>query len=90
MLRCGNAGWSGWIDEFGVVRKVLTDKNGSVYFRGTATAAVTRDLRWVGRESFYTEHGDWFVAVCAWAAAMAAVLVGARGATASPPGEGKR
>jgi len=90
MLRCGNAGWSGWIDEFGVVRRVLTDKNGSVYFRGTATVDVTRDLRWVGRESFYTEHGDWFVAVCACVAAMGAALVGIRGASEALQGEGKR
>jgi uncharacterized membrane protein len=32
-------------------------------------ANVTRDQRWVGRNSFYVEHGDWFVAVCACLAA---------------------
>jgi len=85
VLRCGNAGWSGWIDEFGVVRKVLTDKNGSVYFRGTSTADVTRDQRWVGRNSFYTEHGDWFVATCACVAFLAAVLLGALGAPSAAP-----
>jgi len=26
---------------------------------------VRRDARWTGRRSFYVEHGDWFVAVCA-------------------------
>ncbi|MDE3084144.1 MAG: apolipoprotein N-acyltransferase [Verrucomicrobiota bacterium] len=65
VLRCGNAGWSGWIDEFGNVRAVLTDDQGSVYFRGTQTINITRDRRWIGRESYYTQHGDWFVAVCA-------------------------
>ncbi len=65
VLRCGNGGWSGWIDEFGVIRGVLTDDHGSVYLRGVKTLPVKRDARWIGRSSFYVEHGDWFVAVCA-------------------------
>ena len=65
VLRCGNAGWSGWIDEFGTIRKVLVNEDDSVYFRGAGLAHVTRDQRWVGRNSFYVEHGDWFVVVCA-------------------------
>jgi apolipoprotein N-acyltransferase len=76
VLRCGNAGWSGWIDEFGNIRKVMADDQGSVYFRGTSTASVTRDQRWVGRESFYVEHGDWFVLVCACMACVGAALLG--------------
>ena len=62
VLRCGNAGWSGWIDEYGSIRKVLTNSEGSVYFRGTKTAMIERDSRWIGRRSFYVRHGDWFVA----------------------------
>lgn len=65
VLRCGNGGWSGWIDEFGNVRAVLKDEDGSVYFRGTQTITVTRDARWIGKRSFYVEHGDWFVLACA-------------------------
>lgn len=65
VLRCGNAGWSGWIDEFGNIRATLLNPAGSIYFRGTQTVSITRDVRWIGRESFYVEHGDWFVAVCA-------------------------
>ncbi len=76
VLRCGNAGWTGWIDEFGSVRKVLTDDKGSVYLRGTLTADVSRDSRWVGRDSFYVEHGDWFVVVCACLAGFALSLLG--------------
>jgi apolipoprotein N-acyltransferase len=90
VLRCGNAGWSGWIDEFGNVRRVLTDDGGSVYFRGAAAVDVTRDGRWIGRESFYAEHGDWFVLVCACTAFMGAVLLGAQGApTGAPRGGGQ-
>jgi len=80
VLRCGNGGWSGWIDEFGSIRAVLTRNpatgvqsattpklapDGSVYFRGTATLDVTADARWVGKKSFYVLHGDWFVAASA-------------------------
>ncbi|TVR51619.1 MAG: apolipoprotein N-acyltransferase [Puniceicoccaceae bacterium] len=61
VLRCGNAGWSGWIDESGVIRHVLTDADGSIYFRGASVAEVWRDQRWRGVETFYVRFGDWFV-----------------------------
>jgi len=64
VIRVGNGGWSGWIDEFGSLREVLTDEQGSVYFRGTRTFNVSRDVRWIDRNSFYVEHGDWFLLVC--------------------------
>jgi apolipoprotein N-acyltransferase len=63
VLRDGNAGWSGWIDEFGTIRATLQNDAGSIYFRGTKTVSVTRDARWIGKFSYYAEHGDWFVAV---------------------------
>lgn len=65
LLRCGNGGWSGWIDEFGGVRATVINEDGSIYFRGIRIVAVTRDARWVGRESFYVTHGDWFVLTAA-------------------------
>lgn len=77
VLRCGNGGWSGWIDEFGSIRAVLTQNpqggvttdaklasEGSVYFRGTQTVEVKADARWIGQQSFYVRHGDWFVLAC--------------------------
>ncbi|HEY4989866.1 MAG TPA: hypothetical protein VII09_08665, partial [Opitutaceae bacterium] len=42
----------------------------SIYFRGIYVVNVTRDQRWVGRNSFYVEHGDWFIAVCACLAVL--------------------
>ncbi|HZP59261.1 MAG TPA: apolipoprotein N-acyltransferase [Opitutaceae bacterium] len=87
VLRCGNAGWSGWIDEFGGVRAVLqrdpggeltTDpkaEDGTVYFRGAETVDVSRDARWIGRQSYYVQHGDWFVAWCAVLALLGAAAV---------------
>jgi len=80
VLRIGNGGWSGWIDEFGSIRSVLTSDPatgklsattlklallGTVYFRGTQTIAITADASWLGKASFYVTHGDWFVLVCA-------------------------
>lgn len=83
VLRCGNGGWSGWIDEFGSVRAVLIrdaagkisldpHAAGTIYFRGTGVTSVSRDSRWAGHASFYTEYGDWFVAACAAALLLAA------------------
>jgi len=82
VLRCGNGGWSGWIDEFGSIRAELTQNpsgeittdplhasEGTIYFRGTQTLPVSADDRWIGKRSFYVEHGDWFIAVCAALAA---------------------
>lgn len=65
VIRCGNAGWSGWIDEFGVVRAFLSDPDRGIYFRGSRSIDVTRDARWIDRSSFYVEHGNWFVVVAA-------------------------
>lgn len=65
VLRCGNGGWSGWIDEFGVVRNAMTNANGTIYFRGSRIIEVSRDIRWIERNSVYTEYGDWFLLVAA-------------------------
>lgn len=75
VIRCGNGGWSGWIDEFGNIRATLHDENGSVYFRGQETLNVTRDLRWQGRESYYTRQGDWFLLACAFFSVAAYYVV---------------
>src|SRR5690606_22238109 len=40
VLRCGNGGWSGWIDEFGGVRRVVTNDEGTIYFRGVRTVSI--------------------------------------------------
>jgi apolipoprotein N-acyltransferase len=75
VLRVGNGGWSGWIDEFGYTRYQATDDAGSIYFRGARVINVSRDHRWVGRRSFYVEHGDWFVVTSALAAAFGWMLL---------------
>ncbi|MDQ5980679.1 MAG: apolipoprotein N-acyltransferase [Verrucomicrobiota bacterium] len=64
VLRVGNGGWSGWIDEHGRIRATVRNDEESIYFRGAQTVTVNRDTRWQGRQTFYTQRGDWFVAVC--------------------------
>ena len=75
VLRCGNNGWSGWIDEFGNVRGYVHNEAGSIFLRADATLNVTRDSRWIGRESFYVKHGDWFVLLSAGLATLAYALL---------------
>ena len=65
VLRAGNGGWSGWIDEFGATRAVVTDPERGIYFRGARAVEVTRDFRWIGQQSFYVRYGEWFVMACA-------------------------
>jgi len=89
VIRCGNAGWSGWIDEYGSFGVVDVEhdrtpnimmRDGSIYYRGFKTINVLRDTRWTGRQSFYVQYGDWFVlagaalALAAWLVARAGVL----------------
>jgi apolipoprotein N-acyltransferase len=40
IVRCGNAGWSGWVDNRGIIGEVLEDESGSVYFRGASVMEV--------------------------------------------------
>lgn len=75
LLRVGNGGWSGWIDEYGHIRETLIGINGTVYFRGHRTVDLTRDERWRGRASVYTQRGDWFVLVSGLLAILGYYLV---------------
>ena len=65
VVRCGNGGWSGWIDASGTVREVLRDGRDSIYFRGGGNLTLAPIPRWRGTTSFYNRHGDWFVALSA-------------------------
>lgn len=74
-LRCGNAGWSGWIDQNGYQREVLRDENGSVYFEGATIFNISIPSQSTKRASFYTIHGDWFAYICLGVSAFLCVLV---------------
>ena len=75
VMRCGNGGWSGWIDAYGTVREVLRDNRDSIYFRGGGTLTVMQDRRWLRRQSYYTRHGNWFIGVSGGFAAVGMLLI---------------
>jgi len=70
VMRVGNAGWSGWIDSYGTIREVITDEEGSIYFRGGGVYSVFQYDEWSQRQSYYTRNGDWFVVLCAFLVAL--------------------
>lgn len=74
VMRAGNGGWSGWIDSYGTVREVLVDAEGGIYFRGGGAYEVFQFAEWSRRQSYYTRHGDWFVAVSAGLLLVAGLL----------------
>lgn len=80
VLRVGNGGWSGWIDEYGNIRDVLMDPELGVYHRGVADFRLARDPYWAGYLTFQVRYGDWFVALCAVLLAAALVAVRTCGA----------
>ncbi len=73
VVRCGNAGWSGWIDEYGHVRHIVADDAGSIYFQGVDAVRLSFSNYWTGKLSFYVRYGDWFPALCA-ALSLLAIL----------------
>lgn len=84
VVRCGNSGWSGWIDEYGRIRHVLHDAEGSIYFRGAETVPMMRASNPGAGLGLYARWGDWFVAVCAVLFALAVVATRlARGRSSS-------
>jgi len=65
VLRSGNAGWSGWIDEWGHVRRRVVDPRGTIYFQGAVSVDVHRDLRFAGVTTPFVRYGDWLIGPCA-------------------------
>jgi len=65
VMRCGNGGWSGWIDAYGTIRHVSRNEDRSIYFRGGDRLRISRFEPWTRRQSYYTRKGDWFVLVSA-------------------------
>ncbi|MGF1529810.1 MAG: apolipoprotein N-acyltransferase [Puniceicoccaceae bacterium] len=82
VIRVGNNGWSGWIDERGHLRQVVTDPDtGSIYTRQVETT----QMAWTPRlePTAYVQYGDWFVLLCGG-------LVGLAGLRFRPKRELKR
>jgi apolipoprotein N-acyltransferase len=74
VMRAGNGGWSGWIDSYGTVRDLLLNADGTVYFRGGGAYTIFQFEEWSRQQSYYTRHGDWFVACSGWLAVMSLLL----------------
>lgn len=65
LVRVTNNGLSCWIDEFGRLRDVFTDENGSVYGNGFQTIEVPLLNEGETRTAtFYHVFGDWFSWAC--------------------------
>lgn len=65
LMRTGNHGWSGWVDEWGRTRATLTNQDGSIYTRGWLTVQLDHLPELARQPSFYQRFGDWFVLLCA-------------------------
>jgi len=89
VLRCGNGGWSGWIDEFGAIRNAMVNDADTIYFRGTKVIEVSRDVRWIDRNSVYTVYGDWFVLVAAGLAMFSVAILKLAETSAEPNSSSK-
>lgn len=72
-LRCGNSGWSGWIDSKGYKREVLRDENGSIYCARATVMNLGLTLNHQRNKSFYVQKGDFFAYLCAFVTLMSFV-----------------
>jgi apolipoprotein N-acyltransferase len=75
VVRVGNGGWSGWIDEYGNIQDVLESEEGSVYFRGGGVVEVTYDPQTYRKLTFFVRYGNWFIAVCGGLLILFLILV---------------
>lgn len=70
-LRCGNAGWSGWIDARGIVREVLENEKGSIYFEGARVMEISLPHP---TDTYYSKYGDYFPVACLSLFVLSAVI----------------
>lgn len=74
VIRCGNEGWSGFIDQDGnafelekegsvIKAKYVLFAKGTTYFQGTGTVVAYSNPQFDHQQTFYVRHGDWFVAL---------------------------
>ena len=71
MVRAANTGVTCFIDAFGRVTQILRDDTGNTFTEGVLTGTV--DVPSNQRQTFYTQHGEWFAEGCAIITAMAIV-----------------
>ncbi len=64
IIRCGNAGWSGIIDQNGIVRDVLVNDQNSIYFEGAAIFEV--EVPFPHQTQSHSPLSNYFVYFCAF------------------------
>ncbi len=76
VIRCGNNGWSGFIDQDGdafpltkydgaIQSSWILRARGTTYFQGAGILSIFVNPQFDGVETFYVRFGDWFVGVSA-------------------------
>jgi apolipoprotein N-acyltransferase len=75
-IRCGNAGWSGWIDSNGYQREVLKDENGSIYCARATVMNLVLNLNPQRQKSFYVKRGDLFAYFCVLVSILSCISLG--------------
>jgi len=73
LLRCANTGVTCSVDQYGNVRQVLTDADGSTFTQGILSGVVNVPVH--PRTTIYMKYGEWFSGVCA---ALTAVFLGSQ------------
>ena len=62
VLRCGNAGWSGWIDSHGRTQAMTDPTTHSIYFAGHSELFTVPVLNpALKKPTFWVQYGDWIV-----------------------------
>jgi apolipoprotein N-acyltransferase len=73
MVRAANTGVTCFVNEFGRVRQIFRDENGSTFTEGVLTGDV--DIPIARELTFYSQHGELFAKLCAWVTLIAIVVV---------------
>jgi len=72
MVRAANTGVTCFIDQFGRVTQILRDDTGSTFTEGVLTGVV--DVPKDRHLTFYAQHGELFVKICAMITGVAIIF----------------
>lgn len=63
ILRCGNAGWSGFIDSRGRMTALTQGEDPTIYFAGSGRVGPVSVKRENSPPTFWVQHGDYAIAL---------------------------
>src|SRR5262249_9221759 len=78
LLRCANNGLTCWVDEFGRIRQIFRDAQGTIYGPGFMTAEIPLLSSEARAATFYNRHGDVFGWSCVSITALMLISLFAR------------